>query len=430
MIVPDSPHREDPARFARWALGALQIPVHLDEREAVVELPEADRAAFDGQQRVRLPVEGASAAGQESLAWDGRFGRWLASRLRAGASALHARPRVQPMGVNDIAGELFAAYQVDGGQVHMAGCQMTDHPFLRLSFAGDEADESVRHVFAAPDGSSVSEELVAKLGLDALEPIVKTPPRIADPTLESLAAAAKRIADKLTTVRDPAATAAEPLAVAVAWVRQVDGRLQFTIDGASASLGFSSWARLLKPPPLVGRYSGQSTFHLAATDDGRIDAADQIVACAQSGRRVLRDELVECSVTGRRVLPDFTERCPVSGKPTLKQEFAACSMCRQRVSKAVLEGGVCAACRSLKRASKDDPRLAWIFGEHPGLDRWSRWQLAETERVYVALATSLMKRLLAVVDKETLAVYRLATAPRLGSTWIDADEVTRGDLLK
>ena len=79
--------------------------------------------------------------------------------------------------------------------------------------------------------------------------------------------------------------------------------------------------------------------------------------------------------------------------------------------------------------SKDDPRIAWILGEHAGLDRWSRWQLAETRTVYVAQAARLLKRLLLVVDKETLAVHRLATAGRIASTWIDASAAEQADIL-
>jgi hypothetical protein len=96
----------------------------------------------------------------------------------------------------------------------------------------------------------------------------------------------------------------------------------------------------------------------------------------------------------------------------------------------VMEAGACEACRSLAKASKDDPRLVWIFAEHPGLDRWKHWQLAETQDVYIAEATSLLKRLLIVVDKETLAVHRLAVASRLSSTWIEASDAERADLLK
>ena len=428
-VVPESVHREDPALFVRWALGQLQIPVDLGERDAVVGLPEADRAAFAGQQRLRLPLSGPAGAGQESLAWDSRFGGWLIARLRQIGPALHARPRVQPMGVNDIARTLYPEYKIDNGRVHLAGCQLTDHSFLRLSFVGDEPHDAIRHVFTAPDGSTVSEELVRELGLDDLEPIAKAPPRLADGALRSLVAAGRRIAAKQSTSRDPAATTVEPLAVAVVWVRHAEGRLQFTIGATSVTQTFSSWARLLKAQPFVARHSGTTTFHLAITDDDRIDAADQIAVCQHSGRRVLQSELVRCSVTGKHVLPDFTEPCPVSGEPALRHEFVACTNCRQRVSKAVLAEGVCSACRNMSKVTKDDPRLVWIFGEHPGLDRWSRWQLAETASVYIAQAAGFMKRLLVVVDKETLAVHRVATAPRLGSTWLDAADQSRADLL-
>jgi len=428
-IVPESVHREQPARFALWALAQLGMAVEQGEREAVIELPEADYAVFSGQSRLRLPLNGGAAAGQESLAWDGRFGRWLLERLQQAGPTLHARPRSQPMAVSEVAAVLLPAYQAERGQVHLAGCQLSDHPFLRLSFAADDGDGMVRHVYVAPDGSSVSDELVPKLGLDDLEPITKLPPRLDDAALRSLVAAGRRIAAKQSTIRNPAASIVEPLAVTVLWVRHVEGRLQFTIGKTSAPLPFSNWAKLLEPQPFVGRHSGASTFRLAATDDGRIDAADEIALCEQSGRRVLRQDLVECSVTGKHVLPDFTETCPVSGRPALRHEFVTCTVCRERVSKAVMNEGACEACRELKKATKDDPRLAWIFAEHPGLDRWKHWQLSETQTVYVAEATSLLKRLLLVVEKESLAVRRLAVATRLSPAWIEAGEAQRAELL-
>lgn len=426
-VVPESAHREEAATFVRWALAQLEIPVENGDRDATVLLPEGDRGAFAGQHRLRLPLAGGGAAGQESLAWDSRFGRWLRAQLDA-AVAVHARPHAQPMTVGDVTAALFDAYQVENGRTHLAGCQLTDHAFLRLSFVGD-GDEQVRHVFTAPDGSSVSDELVPRLGLDRLEPIAKAP-RLEEAALRSLVAAGRRIAAKQSTARDPTATIVEPLAVAVVWVRHAEGRLQFTLGKATTALPFSSWARLLQAPAFVGRHSGASTFRLAATDDGRIDAAEEIAVCQESGRRMLRQELVECSVTGKRVSADFTERCPATGAPALRHEFATCTACRQRVSKAALDEGRCIACRSLTKATKDDPRLQWIFGEHPGLDRWNRWQLAETETAYVAQASKLFKRLLVVVDKESLAVRRVATAGIRGGAWVDADETTRDDLLK
>jgi hypothetical protein len=130
------------------------------------------------------------------------------------------------------------------------------------------------------------------------------------------------------------------------------------------------------------------------------------------------------------VLPEFVERCPVSGKPALRDEFAQCTQCRQRVSKAVMQEGLCAACRGLASVNKDDPRLQWIFAEHPGLDRWTHWQFAETADVYIATAARLLKRLLIVVEKETLVPRRLATAGRCSSKWIDVMDTEQAEILK
>jgi hypothetical protein len=428
-VVPESVHREAAARFVEWALAELEIPFQQGEGELIVEVPSSERAVFDGKPTLRLAAVNVTTPQQEPIAWDGRLGHWLREQLSKGTGAVHARPLRQPMAVNDVTTKLFGAYAIEGGQIHLAGCQLTDHPFLRLSFAAD-GDAEVRHIFVAPDGSSVSDELVPQLGLDELQPILKHPPRIDDGALRSLIAAGRRIAAKQSTSRDPAAATVEPLAVAVLWVRHAEGRLQFTIGGSTVDHPFSSWAALLKPEPYVGKDSGVGSFKLGATDDGRIEPAEEIAVCQKSGRRVLRQELVQCGVTGLRVLPEFTEVCSVSGLPTLRGEFVACKRCRQRVSKAVLSEGICSACRNLAKASKDDPRLVWIFGEHPGLDRWKQWQLAETQAVYIARASSLLKELLVVVDKESLAIRRIAQRSRFSRTWVDLDEASRGDVLK
>ena len=42
-------------------------------------------------------------------------------------------------------------------------------------------------------------------------------------------------------------------------------------------------------------------------------------------------------------------------------------------------GGRCSACRSLAPVRKDDPRMARLLDEHPLLDRWPRWRIAETK---------------------------------------------------
>jgi hypothetical protein len=320
---------------------------------------------------------------------------------------------------------------VEAGQVHLGGCQLTDLAFLRLSFAANEGGRScVRHVFVSHDGTTVPDSLANDLGLLEVEPIHKFPPRIDDAALDALIAAGRRMAAKSSSSRDPSATTVEPLAIAVVWVKHASGKLQFTVGETTVETPFSGWARIIKAPPYVAEHSGASSFHLAATDDGRIDAYESIASCEHSGRRVLAIELVTCCVTGKRVLEEFTELCPVSGNYALIEQFGACSVCRQRVSKMALDEETCDACHKLSKIKKDDPRLVWILGEHSGLEHWSRWRLSETADVYIAQAERLVKRLLVVVDKETLAVKHLATSGRWSSTWSPVPEASRQEELQ
>ena len=422
QIVPQSSFQEPWLEFVAWALACLKIQSRREAAQLVVELPEAERSSFEGQPTVSVNSNR-----------DERFNAWLTEKISAKEKPVHARPSKQPLAVNDLVAPLFDAYTVDGGQIHLSGCQLTDHPFLRLTFPVDE--NTVCHVFVAPDGSTVEDELARKLGLDETSPVTELPPRIDEVAFQALRGAGLRIAAKASSSRDPQATVVDPLAAAVVWIRHAEGQLEFTIGDSRATHQFSSWARLLVPQAYVTRFSGTSTFHLAATDDGRIDAADQLASCEHSGRRVLKEDLIECAVTGQNVLPEFTEVCAVTGRASLRGEFVTCTMCQQRVSKASLvdalaEQPTCLACSQLRKVGKEDPRLVWIFGEHPGLDRWGRWQLAETESAYIAQGSSLTKRILAVIDKETLGVGRLATAGLLSPGWTDVSEPAREELLR
>ena len=435
-VIPRSNFHDRGPDFVRWILAQLKLELIEGDGAAMLSLGEGDRAAFAGRESVEIQLGedqgGVADGGAESIQWGSRFGQWLLARIKSAGPALHARPSGEPLAVNDIMATMFAAYEVEGGNTHLAGCELTDHPFVRLTFAGSD-NLSVTHVFVAPDGSTVSDELVRRLGLDDVVSIAEAAPRLGESALRSLVSAGRRIAIKQSTERDPDAIVAEPLAVTVIWIRHVDGHLQFTVGDASATHDFSGWAKMLSPQPFVAKGSGASTFRLAATDDGRIDAAEEVAVCEQSGRRTLRQDLVECRVTGRHVLPEFTDPCSVTGLPALKSEFAVCPQCRQRVSKAAFPGGgeqPCQACQQLSKVRKDDPRLAWLLGEHPGLDRWNRWQLSETETVYITQAASFTKRLLAVVDKETLAVRYLATGGLMNSGWAEVTGAAREELLQ
>jgi len=443
-VVPESNYRETVIDFVRWALAQLELIVCEEPDVLRLQLPEADQASFAGQTELKLSLHAdARDDSCEAINLDSRFGQWLLARLHALGPAVPIRPAGQPAAVNNIAQHLFAAYQVDGGMVHLGGCQLTDYPFLRLSYVSPSSEnhdetrnrcqEEIRNVFVAHDGSAVSDQLVHDLGLLEVEPILQLPPRIDDTALQSLIAAGRRVAAQTSTSRDPNATTVQPTLISLVWVKHASGQLNFEIGETTVSLPFSGWARLLQAQPYTSPKSGTSSFHLAATDDGHIDTFDQIATCQQSGRRVLQQELVTCSVTGKHVLEEFTETCPVTGKPCLTEQFVTCPICQQRVSKLALEGssegGACTACRQLAKIKKDDPRLVWILGEHPSLDRWNRWQLSETKNVYIAQASRWTKRLLVVVDKETLAVHHLATAGKFGSVWVPVAEAAQAELL-
>jgi len=74
--------------------------------------------------------------------------------------------------------------------------------------------------------------------------------------------------------------------------------------------------------------------------------------------------------------------------------------------------------------------MARLLDVHPALDHWRSWKLTETASIYVAVAGKLMRRLLVVVDKESLQPLRIATGSRLIPGWKDVpadhwDEVVR-----
>jgi hypothetical protein len=220
----------------------------------------------------------------------------------------------------------------------------------------------------------------------------------------------------------------ELVATTLVWCKHAAGKLRFTIGQQAVDLTFDDWARTLTPPPLVTP-SGQHSYHLAATDDGRITAAEEIDTCSISGRRVLREELVACDVTGQHALPEYFGDCPVTGQKLLTEQFVICPECRQQVSPHAIDQGRCAACRSRQPASKTDPRLARLLDEHRQLDRWRNWSLSETATIYNLTAAGLVKRLLLVIDKQSLEVLHLASGNRFTSRWTAEDPSRFGQVV-
>ncbi len=443
-------------RFVWWAIAQLRLETqHRGDGLIDLVVPESQRAAFDGRSCLRLNLDGPAPVGEqaaesaaphdspppesqppesqppesqppeslptESLCIDGTVFQWLCQLLREQGLAAHSRPANQPMSVHELARRLFPAYRIQEGSAHLSGCTLEDRPFLRLTYLGQCGGEpgELIHYFFAPDGSPVSEQQITALGLNELVPSGQPHPKIDPAQLELLVAAGER-----NVARE------HPLAASVVWVKYVTGRLQLTIQDTSEVVAFEGWASTLQPPPFVCPHSGLRTFDVAATDDGRIVAAESIARCDVSGRRVVKSELVQCSVTGRLVTSEFVETCPVADKPALQDQLVVCQTCRQKVSRTVLSQGVCLACRSLAPVDKDDPRLVWLLAEYPGLDRLRKWKLAETASVYLAQSGSFWRRLLVVVDRETLSILHMATRGRLAKHWIPLEGPQREALLR
>ena len=322
---------------------------------------------------------------------------------------IHVAPANQPCSAHQIAERLFPAYSVDGGNVHLAGCTLEDRLFLRLGFCRRE--ESIE-IYVDADGHEVDGQLVEALGMTTVIGLER-PPRPFEPEIERLMAAGSRAAAR----RFPPDSPPGLVATAALWCKFAQGKLRFAVGQDTADLPFAGWSRTLRPPPFVCPYTSVSTFHLAATDDGRIVPAEQIEICAETKRRVLSGDLVTCSVTGRRAVRDVIATCPISGKEVLRNEMVECSVCGQRISPAAIRRNQCTACRKLQPVSKADPRMARLLDEHPLLDRWQNWRISETAAVYVLTAAGWFKRLLVVVDKESLELKLLATGNRIFSAW-------------
>jgi len=333
----------------------------------------------------------------------------------------HAVPRGQPDSVPQIAQRLFPAYTIDGGRVHLAGCTLEDRLFARLRY---QQGEAATGVYVDSDGQELDLRQAEALGLVDIVPLEKPSPQAGPQLARFLTLVAPALEQRDSTGRhnstgpqNSAGPRGELLSITLVWCKFAEGKLRFTLGEESVDLPFADWARTLQPPPFVCRYTGVQTFHLAATDDARIVPAECIGRCAESGRRTLADELVTCSVTGKRVLAELAPACPVSGKPVLRQALAVCEMCGEAVSPAVLKRGRCDACRGLRSIDKADPRMARLLDEHPELDRWNNWRMAETTAVYIVVASGWLQRLLLTADKETLQIKRLATGNRLQNHW-------------
>jgi hypothetical protein len=377
----------------------------------VLRIPPAadDRGASDAPSGVSNGI--SSETGADWISPHSRLVDWLAERLAKLPSAINAAPLAQPCSAGEIAERLLPAYEVTGGKIRLAGCALDDRAFFRI-YARSPADSAAVRFLEwtiDADGRRVDEEVGASLRLGEIGPTTGMAPL---PTAT--------LAD-LTQLAERAATAAagpiERLASVLLWCKYASGKLRIEFPSACAEIRFADWAATLSAPPFVCPLTGVESFRIATTDDGRIAAAEQIAKCEETGRRLLRRELVECSASGHLAAAELTEICPITERPVLRRLMQACEQCGERVGPGVIRDGVCSACHGLAVAPSSDPRISRVLGEFPQLDRWRGWRIAETATSYILVGAGLMKRLLLVLDRETLVPKRVATASRLRRVW-------------
>lgn len=421
--------------FTLWMLAALGGECRCEDGKVFVTgLPESWRTKIAGNEPMEPKFSGSAPPQTEYAVTIGLpTMRTLVNALKTTQIIGRAVPVHQPESVRDVSQRLFDEYTVEGGSVHLGGCTLEDRAILRVTCLerpqGSDEAMRLKHQFFSLTGEPIEATLVERLGLKQLAPPTR-PIRIAEDQCDRWQQIGVTALKRLES-----ADSFEILLTTVVWCKYAEGKLEFVIGEATTSIAFSGWAQLfvdgsLKPPGLACRSLPQDSHHLAATDDGAIVPLEDIATCSGSGQRVLAVELERCEATGTNALPEFMVTCPVSGVRLLRKGLAACETCEQLVSPTACEAGQCRACRSLAKVSKDDPRMARLLGEYPKLDRWSRWRLAETATSYVLKAGSLTKRLLIVVDKNSLEVLRLAKGSPFSRKWAEAPDVDRAAYLR
>ncbi|MEN1681782.1 MAG: hypothetical protein AAGJ46_19545 [Planctomycetota bacterium] len=391
------------ADFAEALCAALGLRCELRGRGAAVFGPEPAEAAGRSDSARRWPgprlgrkrqapkpppvaeplVEADSA---ESLV--GWLGEWAIRENRLPEFA----PVGDPQAVHEISQRLFSAYQIDGGAIHLGGCHLEPTPIIRLSRVGKTEGDAVRHRYFDASGEELTSELVRELGLEHVASRPHGDGAVdRQPWRPAIAAA----------VGSSKAENHAALVASLVMVNDARGQLLVEIGEESVAVAFGGWARTLAAPAARCPQTGEETFHLAATSDGRIAAAEQIVTCEATGDRLLADETAVCTVTGKRVASVRCVPCSVTGEPTLREGMATCPRCNQEVSRVVLEGDGCRGCRRLKRVPDSDPRVAMLkaaAGEHVTL---GRWRINETHNAWIAEVGGWLRRELVVVSKRS-----------------------------
>ena len=359
---------------------------------------------------------------------------WLLDQLRSGTHTIETAAAHQPLSVHELAEHLFAQYKVENGHAHLAGCSLEDRPFLRLTFlqpASETNHPRLVHCYGTVAGDLVESELRDMLELQDVMLVAGRTPHIDRDVIGRWSDLIRR---QYETQRQHELVG--PLiAVTIIWCKYAEGKLAFAIGKKSVEVPFAGWGQLFMsrqklPPPYHCPESDLSSYHLAATDDGRITVVEALATCSASSRRVLTDELEVCSETGARALPEYMQTCPCTGQRVLATALESCEMCQQRVSPQSLISGRCCACHDLTLAASTDSDLAQLLAAYSKFARFRNWKMGESAAVRTFVGSSLWKRILVVCDKETLDVLHLATSSRFSHVWKSVSDEQRAEWLR
>ena len=219
-----------------------------------------------------------------------------------------------------------------------------------------------------------------------------------------------------------ACTVTETITAAVAaWCKYTAGKLRFRIGEASCKVGFADWAASLTAPPITCPTTGVATFHIAAVDDGRIVAFEQIGRCQVSGVSAPNDELLHCTATGKTALAKFFGRCAATGDDILTDALIECRCCRQSVAPLQLRGDACLACRPLVALKPGSDELRALFAARPSLARWGRWKKAEGAAAQFFTASRWLGNLRLLFDLRTPRILWAATRTGPFGSWSELD---------
>ena len=407
----------------------LDLQIASDERGVfTLDIPEEQQESLGRGPQIEFTFDRARIdrgdSSIELVTPDGQLLNWLLAQLDELDRPLYAVPHGQTTQVHELSDRLFAAYQIDDGQTQLAGCAMEDRLFARLTFrrhaASQNTSDRLIEAFVDADGNPVDAATIAALGLDNVDGLAKPPELIAAERLSQFAESGKRQVDDTS----------ELIATTLVWCKYCRGKLRFTIGDATAELPFEGWAETLTAPPFVCSETGKESFHVVATNDDRVTVAEAVETCAASGANVLGDMLEVCTVSGKRALPEHLIDCPVTHSRLMRTELTICPACSQTVSPRCIANDQCQACWPMPAVSKDDPRMARILDEHPGLDRWRNWHLRETDGWYLLEARGLVRRLLVAIAIETLEPLHLASGNRFGRSWTPIERARYEEFLR